>query len=731
MSLVLRISSLIFSLLVANSAYASCIVNGVSYRTNSDTSGTYITLTNFTDRAGSWNNTTDLVTTCDVSQFTSMYRAFFKNSSFNQDISAWDVSNVTNMYEMFSRASSFNQDISAWDVSNVTNMNYMLYGTSFNQDISAWDVSNVTDMRGMFYSTSFNQDISAWDVSNVTNMYEMFGRTSSFNQDISRWDVSHVTNMGGMFFMATSFNQDISRWDVSNVTDMRYMFAAADSFNQDIRRWEVSDSTDMENMFIYADAMISTYGSDAGFGATPEVSWFTEDSTVPTLSSVSIASNNSTTTEGFAGDEVALTFTADETITTPTVTFKSGGDAVTDTSITYANTSGTTWSATYTVSVSDTAGAVTYSIAFSDSAGNAGTAVTTGSGSVTISPTPAVAFAAQLTDINAKIASFAQSELNNLNMTMRGISRSARSRFIAQMHGSKVKVSSNDPDYSGDLKATENSINSNLSFTKSSKSPTSLYASYTSGDIYINRLEDGSQSSGAASEILWERMVGDKTMLGYFFGGSLGLSNDPGTLSSYMRAISAKFGTYFVQEIEGDLIFDGYASLIATRNDLRFSTATMTAIGNYVTQGQSVGLNLTGFVPFGSLEIRPTGSFSLTRSFGQTVNFDVAVGSSTSTETATHGSISQADLSFAPEVRIPLDIKDSTIGDGSVATLTPKVTCQQLSKTTTTRHCGQGLALGIKTISNGGLTTINAQTSFDHMNGQTTAGIKLNLITEW
>ena len=226
-------------------------------------------------------------------------------------------------------------------------------------------------------------------------------------------------------------------------------------------------------------------------------------------------------------------------------------------------------------------------------------------------------------------------------------------------------------------------------------------------------------------------MVGDKTKLGYFIGGSLGLSNDPGTLSSYMHAISAKFGTYFVQEIEGDLIFDGYASLIATRNDLRFSTETMTATGNYVPQGQSVGLNLAGFFPFGSLEMRPTGSFSLTRSFGQTVNFDVAVGSSTSTETATHGSISQADLSFAPEVRIPLDIDQATIGDGSVATFTPKVICQQLSKTTTTRNCGQGISLGIETISNDGLTTINAQTSFDQINGQTSAGIKLNLITKW
>ncbi|MDB2337520.1 hypothetical protein N9V66_02370, partial [Amylibacter sp.] len=59
-----------------SSAFASCTVNGTSYRTNSDTSGTYITLSNLTSRASSWNNSTDLVTTCDVSQFTSMEDAF-------------------------------------------------------------------------------------------------------------------------------------------------------------------------------------------------------------------------------------------------------------------------------------------------------------------------------------------------------------------------------------------------------------------------------------------------------------------------------------------------------------------------------------------------------------------------------------------------------------------------------------------------------------------------------
>ena len=65
-----------------------------------------------------------------------------------------DVSKVTNMSCMFWKNSSFNQDISSWDVSNVTNMNYMFSESSFIQDISSWDVSNIKDMREMFSDSS-------------------------------------------------------------------------------------------------------------------------------------------------------------------------------------------------------------------------------------------------------------------------------------------------------------------------------------------------------------------------------------------------------------------------------------------------------------------------------------------------------------------------------------------------------------------------------------------------
>ena len=100
------------------------------------------------------------------------------------------------------------------------------------------------------------------------------------------------------------------------------------------------------------------------------------DTTPPTLSSVSIASDNTTNTQANPGDDVTITFTASETINTPVVIFKSGGASVTDSSVVYSNTTGNTWTAVYKANANDTAGTVSYSIAFSDSAGNAGAPVT-------------------------------------------------------------------------------------------------------------------------------------------------------------------------------------------------------------------------------------------------------------------------------------------------------------------------------------------------------------------
>ena len=99
------------------------------------------------------------------------------------------------------------------------------------------------------------------------------------------------------------------------------------------------------------------------------------DKAAPTLSVVSIVSDNSTlTTWATTGDVITLSITASENIQAPTVTFQSGGN-----NISVADTvagSGTTWTAQYTANSGDTEGEVSFVISFSDTAGNAGTNVT-------------------------------------------------------------------------------------------------------------------------------------------------------------------------------------------------------------------------------------------------------------------------------------------------------------------------------------------------------------------
>ena len=201
---------------------------------------------------------------------TSLYRIFYNDRTFNQNIGSWDTSNVTNMVDAFWLANAFDQDISNWDVSSVTNMgNMFMSAETFDQDISNWNVANVTNMSRMFNdAASFNQDIGGWDVSNVTNMSQMFLR-AVFNQNIGNWNTSKVINMSGLFQENYYFNNgdasgvtsNTMNWDVSNVTNMSNMFEWANKFNQDIGSWVTSSVTNMSYMFHKAERFNQDIGS--------------------------------------------------------------------------------------------------------------------------------------------------------------------------------------------------------------------------------------------------------------------------------------------------------------------------------------------------------------------------------------------------------------------------------------------------------------------------------------
>ena len=124
---------------------------------------------------------------------------------------------------------------------------------------------------------------------------------------------------------------------------------------------------------------------------------FTVDTQSPTLSSVSISSNNSDTSKAKIGDIVTLSFTSSEAIQSPTVTID--GNAAT------VSGGGTSWTATYTLVSGDTQSALGFTIDFDDLAGNSGTQVTavTDSSVVTFDETVPTVVSIVTDDIDDKV----------------------------------------------------------------------------------------------------------------------------------------------------------------------------------------------------------------------------------------------------------------------------------------------------------------------------------------
>ena len=121
---------------------------------------------------------------------------------------------------------------------------------------------------------------------------------------------------------------------------------------------------------------------------------------LPTLPTVSIASNNANAALAKTGNIVTVSFTASETLLgLPTATIRGQAAAVT-------NVGGLNYTATYTMLITDTEGLVPFTIDFADAAGDAGTQVTgtTNATSVTFDRTAATLPTVSIASNNANTA---------------------------------------------------------------------------------------------------------------------------------------------------------------------------------------------------------------------------------------------------------------------------------------------------------------------------------------
>ena len=124
----------------------------------------------------------------------------------------------------------------------------------------------------------------------------------------------------------------------------------------------ISGVTDLAGNDIAADHITNT-------GATG----VTVDTTLPTITTATIAAVSDTTTLAKAGQKVNLTIVASENIASPTVVFQSGGANITNANnVTVAEgVDAKNWTASYNVHTNDTDGVVSFTISgVTDLAGN-------------------------------------------------------------------------------------------------------------------------------------------------------------------------------------------------------------------------------------------------------------------------------------------------------------------------------------------------------------------------
>ncbi|MFK8029568.1 MAG: Ig-like domain-containing protein [Gammaproteobacteria bacterium] len=165
------------------------------------------------------------------------------------------------------------------------------------------------------------------------------------------------------------FSEDVTGFDASDITvenGAASMFVAVDASTYTAQA--TPDGTGNMTVSVAASAAQDLAGLQSVMPTDAVVS-NDVDVQAPTLTLVSIVSDNAVTTAATTGDSVTITMTSDEDIVAPTVTIAGSAATVTG--------SGSSWQATRALLVTDTDGAIGFTIDFEDLVGNAGTQVTT------------------------------------------------------------------------------------------------------------------------------------------------------------------------------------------------------------------------------------------------------------------------------------------------------------------------------------------------------------------
>ena len=351
---------------------------------------------------------------------------------------------------------------------------------------------------------------------------------------------------------------------------------------------------------------------------------------------------------------------------------------------------------------------------------------------------PASEFAAKQDVIRSVITDDAQRSLSSTLARNTRLTRDARGRFLTsrtqrQSDGAGLASRNNIAlDVDGIAVATPEQLSTQGMFFAQTGNFEGTQRRLVFGDFDIQRDWDtGSTTATINGKVAWEQMLSEQTMLGYYLGGEVALSNIQGSFTGTQDKYGISVGGYFVHALQENLFLDGFASLGAGRNNVEMADDTLALTSDYTTRTATMGAAVSGVYEYGQYDFHPELAFSYGKTWIGDVGFTgVAYGLTDDALSLDAGDVSIANLTLRPEIVWALDAE--TVAD-SLAQLSfaPRFICQRTSAAATTQDCGLGAELGISSSSSDGLTSLNATIIADRVGNSTRSSLQLNLEHEF
>ena len=363
-----------------------------------------------------------------------------------------------------------------------------------------------------------------------------------------------------------------------------------------------------------------------------------------------------------------------------------------------------------------------------DTAGNANTASNTFS---IQAGSPASAFEASKDVVEVAVKTEVQKALTiNLAADQRMLS-AGMGRFVAN----KRSISSGQPqvnlfvpfDVDGNASYSDQKLKANgdffaLSSTNDGKSQKAVF-----GDFDYISDSDGNTSGYFNGRFAIETTVSDDLMLAYFAGANIGRALMDGTFKGSQNSYGLSVGGYFVRSFNDTVYVNGFASLGQSNHKLEIADDTLDLNSSYSTQTATLGGTVTGVLPQAGYEIWPELGFTYAKTKVGTMDFTgTAYGLTANNLSLDGGSVEMSNVSFAPQFKVQLS--GALIEDyASTFTIAPKVTCEKVRNTTTTKGCGTGATMGLQSASDDGMTNLNVGFEYADVNNLKRRSLKLSV----